>query len=109
MIQFIVLVLVALIVSQNVEVLKKLKDFFLNKEWKTGKLGLPISIAVAAWAAVTLNIGITSALLAATQIAFTLPAAFYYFDIFSSALLLSQGAASLIGLFEKFKELRKIK
>lgn len=106
MLDFILLLLVAVVVYQDVEVLKKIKDYFLLQDWKVGKFGIPISVAVAAWAGITLNIGIVSAILDFVQMPVILPSAFYYFDIFSSCLLLSQGASFIVDTLEKFKEVR---
>ena len=109
MTELIVLILVAIIVSQNVEVLKKIKNFFWFKEWQKGKYGLILSIMVASWAAIVLNIGITSAILQTSQLVYELPKYFHYFDIFSSALLMSQGASYIINIYEKFKEFKQTK
>lgn len=108
MTNFIILLLVSIIVSQDVEVLKVIKDYFLNKEWKQGKFAVPFAVAVGVVAGVLLNIGITDSLIRFFQIDFILPTKFMYFDIASSCLLLTRGSGALIDVLEKFKEVRGI-
>lgn len=107
MINFIVLLLVSIIVAQDVEVLKGLKDYIIKKEWKNGKFGVPLAIVIASIAGLTINIGITDSILQAVGINFNLPDAYAYFDLFSTCLLLTRGSGFLIDTLEKFKEVKK--
>ena len=89
---------------QDVEVLKGLKDWILNKQWKEGKVAIPLSIVIGTIGGLTLGIGITDATLQAVGLEVALPAAYTYFDLASSCLLLSRGSGFIIDTLEKFKE-----
>jgi len=105
-INLLVLILVSIIVSQDVEVLKGLKDWAINKQWTEGKIAIPLSILIGIIAGLTLELGITDAILKAVDVEYTFPVAFTYFDLGSSCLFLSKGAGFIIDTLEKFKEAR---
>jgi hypothetical protein len=106
MVQFLILILVAIIVSQDVEVLKGLKDWVIQKQWEEGKIAIPMAIVVGIIAGLALNIGITEAIISMTGIEFTLPKLYTYFDLASTCLFLSRGAAFFVDTIEKFNEIR---
>lgn len=107
MVNFLMLLLVAIIVNQDVEVLKGLKDYIWNKQWKEGKFGIPLSLMVGAIAGMTLGIGITEAIIQmvglVTGLEFTFSDSYQMFDIVSSCLLISKGAGFLIDTLDKYK------
>ena len=104
MINFIVLILVSIIVMQDVEVLKGLKDWIINKSWLEGKIAIPLAIVIGVIAGITLNIGVTQSILDLFGIDFVLPNYYAFLDIFSSALFISKGSNIFINTLEKFKD-----
>jgi len=107
MINFALLLLVSIIVMQDVEVLKGLKDWIINKQWKEGKIAVPLAIIIGTIGGLTLGIGITDAILQAVGLEVSLPTAYTYFDLASSCLLLSRGSGFIIDTLEKFKEAKQ--
>lgn len=106
MVNFIVLLLISVIVMQDVEVLKGLKDWIINKQWEEGKVAVPLSIIIGIIAGVTVNIGITDSILKMFDVDFVLPKYYMYFDIASTCLFLSKGSGFFIDTLNKFKEAR---
>ncbi len=107
MINFLLLLLVSIIVMQNVEVLKGLKDWIINKQWKEGKIAIPLAIIIGTIAGLTLGVGITDAILQVLGLEVVLPKPYTYFDLASSCLLLSKGSGFIIDTLEKFKEAKQ--
>ena len=104
MIDFLLLVLVSIIIMQDVEVLKGLKDWIINKQWKEGKIAIPLAIVIGTIGGLTLGIGITDAILQVIGLEVVLPTAYNYFDLASSCLILSKGSGFIIDTLEKFKD-----
>ena len=107
MIKLLVLILVAIIVMQCVEVLKGVKNWFINKDWKKGKYGIPFAVSIGLIAGLTLQIGITSAIMGAMGLEYTFPTYFIYFDIGATCLFLSKGSGIFIDTLEKFSQSKK--
>jgi hypothetical protein len=92
---------------QDVEVLKGLKDWIINKQWKEGKIAIPLSILIGLIGGLTLGVGITDAILQAVGLDVTLPEAYVYFDLASTCLILSKGSGFIIDTLEKFKNAKE--
>ena len=104
MVSLIMLILVSIIVMQDVEVLKGLKNWIINKSWLEGKIAVPLSITIGIVAGITLNIGVTEAFVQLFEIDFQLPQNYMYFDIFSSVLFISKGSGIFVDTLEKIKD-----
>jgi hypothetical protein len=109
MIQFLVLILVAVLITASVEAISKLKDYIVLKDWELFKIGVPASWLLAIASVLTLNIGLTQTILEVVQIDVVLPQAFHFVDLFMTTAIVSQGAGSIIDVLTKFKELKEMK
>lgn len=102
------MIVVAGIVMYDVEVLKTLISWFAEEHYKQKKWGVPLSIIVGSFAAITLDKGIVSGMLQFMQRIFSfeyaLSSSFYYFDIFSACLIFSKGSGYLINVLEKSRK-----
>lgn len=107
MINLLILIIVSIIITQDVEVVKGLKDWIVNRDWAQGKIAVPVSIVFGIVGGMFLGIGITDSILKALTIEYQLPTLFQYFDLASSCLLLSKGSGFIIDTFNKVKEANK--
>lgn len=103
-----VLLLTAIVIVADVEILKELintiVNMFIKKEFKYGVI---IAIALGFGAGFTLNIGFIETCTKLVFEEFASPEKFHVYDIIVTSLLLSKGSGTLISVFEQWTEGRK--
>ena len=104
---FLVLILVAVLITASVEAISKLKDYIVLKDWELFKIGVPASWLLAIIAGVTLNIGMAETILNMGQVEFAFSPEFHVLDVAFSIMLLSQGAAFVIDVYNQWKDMRE--
>jgi hypothetical protein len=109
MITFLVLILVAVLITASVEAISKLKDYFVLKDWELFKIGVPMSWVLAIASVVTLDIGITQSILDIAQVDYVLNGAYHIVDMIFTISLVSQGAGAVIDVLKKYQEMREMK
>ena len=103
---FLVLILVAVLITASTEAVSKLKDYIVLKDWQQYKIGVPVSWLLAIASVVTLNIGLTQTILEVVQVDYVLTGVYHYVDLGMTICIMTGGASAVIDVLKKFQELR---
>jgi len=110
MVSLLVLMLVAIIITQSTEVVKGFYNwgketvlYVKEKRFSEIKIGVPVSIAFGLWAGFTIGTNIFVAIFEIGGIQYELNANFITFSIFTTSLLLSLGSGGIINVVEKYR------
>jgi len=105
---FLVLILVAVLITSSIEAVNKFKDYIVLRDWELYKISVPASWLLSTAAVLTLNIGLTQTILEVAQVEYILTDAYHYIDLFMTICIMTGGATIVIDVLKKFQEMRDL-